>query len=149
MALFATILTQLKKLFLVLLSVLKKPFCCRKRNRRNSGLLLPMTVDKQKGVNQFGSYPVNTNSSNSSANNWPQNQQNSENNTNLVKPNVSSNKNKFNLNALNALIPNYNNSNDVEANEQDIDFFTDMIPQFKKPKKVCLLTQSSADSQLI
>ena len=123
MAIMKTILSRLKKFFIVLFTILKKPFCCRKRSRRNSGQLLPTTVDKSvTSGHSFNPYqPLNTGRTN-----CPQNQNFGQ-----------STANSFNS-GINSQIPVNNFTNNVEdnSNEPEVDFFKDMVPEFKKPKKV-------------
>ena len=129
MAFFASLLTKIKKLFFVLFSVLKKPFCCRKRSRRNSGNLLPVTIERSnKNLESFSGYPSNT-----SQTNRAQNQHNSQYTSNSVNSNVISQKNNFQSNASQI------NRTDSEDNEPETDFFSDMVPRIKKPKKVGLI----------
>lgn len=147
MALLTSIFSRIKKIFLFLFSILRKGFCCRRRCRRNSGLLLPLTItDTKKDDNILNNKEVisshysngfnqefnNSQSINNQWNDW--NQQKSQ---LMSKPMPNLNTNDTNINSN-----YYTNANKTEVNsndEQEVenDFFKDMTPEFRRPKKVC------------
>jgi hypothetical protein len=152
MALLTSLLSKIKKIFLFLFSILRKGFCCRKRCRRNSGLLLPLTITDTKKddkevisshfSNGFNQEFVNPQNTNNQWNDW--NQQKSQ---LMSKPMPNLNTNDTNINSnyytnnvsinTNTNITNKTEINSNDEQEVENDFFKDMTPEFKKPKKVC------------
>lgn len=125
MALIKTILSRLKKFFIVLFAILKKPFCCRRRSRRNSDHILPITVDKSvTSGHSFNTFHT-SNSMPNSRNNWPLSHNPNQSTDNSYNSHISVNSNT-----------NVSHSVDDNSLEPEVDFFKDMVPEFKKPKKV-------------
>ncbi|CAG2103138.1 unnamed protein product [Medioppia subpectinata] len=146
MAILAAVLSRLKKLFVVLFAVLKKPFCCRRRTRRNSGMILPMTVTTTDGHNQHNV---------SAGHHWPTHAgaQHMTNNSANFATNSHSNQHTFSSNGSQNLYFNSNTQqNTVSVAEEpppevEEDFFRDMVPQFRRTKKIVLTSNESTDNQ--
>jgi len=143
MAILATVLTKLKKLFVVLFAVLKRPFCCRRRTRRNSGMILPMTVttaDQQH--HQHIPPPVHQ---------WSPQQQHTNSPymaSNAVNYNANSHSNQNTFHSQNIDINTNKSQNTSTGDEPEVeeDFFKDMVPQFRRTKKIVLTTNQSSDN---
>ncbi|XP_054157025.1 GATA zinc finger domain-containing protein 10-like [Oppia nitens] len=143
MAILSTVLTKLKKLFILLFAIIKKTLCCCRRRRpsKNDDNLLPVTVQSTIGSDhkqQQQYFP-----------NWPQHQQQQQQNHQQYQQQQQHNhyhqQQQQQQYAYSQSVGNYstnNSDNNVaidetqDGEEQEEDFFKDMVPKFKRTKKM-------------
>ena len=126
----STVLT-LKRLVLLLFNVIRKAACCfRRKTRRNSGSLLPVTIasSAQTGPDSAGSSPVQR-----------QFNQFSAHSTTASWQSWNTNQNSFGNPQFNPGENTAMNAQPADQPEENDDFFRDMMPHIKKQKRVSFL----------
>lgn len=120
--------------------------CCLRRQRKNSGMLLPVTLDSVHSDSPSSDYMSRISNQYSSAatTSW----QSYNHQRHDGRGGVSYGQDPLGSNQVQQLATGF--SADAEdAGEQDIDFFSDMKPRIKRQRKVLLSTDSNSPEQLV
>lgn len=134
MSLLGTVFLKLKRFLLAVLGVLRRGLCCR-RSRKNSGMLLPVTVEGlDSAANSVNDYRARVSNQYSSAAQSTWQSYNHQRHDGRVAASYGANPLGNPSEQLSAGFA----ADTEDAGEQDVDFFSDMAPRIKRQKKILL-----------